>query len=157
MEMLSSVVLCVLFGLLFMSLALEDLQVEQIKEEVLEPNVRYLSDLTGQEIIDLLGVEYLFGIEENDNVVDLDFYKEKFRQRHREQINKELGIENDCGVDYVPNEDTVEDNGLFSLNPRMHDRVKDRMDDIRKNHKRLRDINFIRQLELNYGLWLKLI
>ena len=152
MEMLSNVVVSVLFGLLFIALYLNEIKIEQVEEEVLQPNVRYLSDLSGQEIIDLLGVDYLFGIQEEEEVLDLDFYREKFKQRHRDQINKELGIYSDYGVDYVPNEDTTEDNGLFSLNPRMHDRSKARMDEVKRNNRRLREINFIRQFELSYGL-----
>ena len=151
MEMLSNVVVFVLFVLWLVSVKLESQKVEEVVEEVREPNVRYLSDLTFNEIVDLLGVEYIFGLEEKTDVVDLDEYKERFRQRHREQINKELGIEHDNGVDYIPN-DNNEDNGLFSLNPRMHDRSKARMDEVKRNNRRLREINFIRQFELSYGL-----
>ena len=148
MEMLSSVVVLVLFGLLLVSLSLED-RVEVVKEvkEVREPNVRYLSDLSFNEIVDLSGVEYIFGLEAD--VFDFEEYKERFRQRLREDINKELGIEHDNGVDYIPNNDSKDD-GLFSLNPRMHDRSKQRRDRSRESAKRLRDLNFMRQYKLSY-------
>ena len=149
MEMLSNVVVFVLFVLWLVSVKLENQKMEEVVEEVREPNVRYLSDLTFNEIVDLLGVEYIFGLEEKTDVVDLNEYKERFRQRHREQINKELGIEHDNGVDYIPN-DNNEDNGLFSLNPRMHEKSKQRMDENRESARRLRDINFMRHYKLSY-------
>lgn len=127
-QILSNCVLVILFGLLVLSLSLKKQQ-PQVALPQQEENVKYLSDLSWDEVIKLLGEEYLFGKADED-VVDLDEFRKKFKEPYSWDSDDKV----------VPLKQPVDnsDDGLFSLNPSMHRRRQERIKENQDRQRRYR-------------------
>lgn len=129
MELVSNLLVVCMFVMWMVSLC-KDKKVAPVVEPAVETEVKYLSDLTFKEIVELLGEEYIWGVCE-EKVVDLTDYKARFKRKIQEQLNNE-----DEGIIYVPTDEL--DDGLFSFNPNMHRRRESRYDDIKEKARKPR-------------------